>query len=215
MRQFRNIVIKDVKTVVDTLLSALNLRSEILQRKRKRKLILDLLTAYYCFSHIVKNGKDLLSIAGEEPIRRVTEMPEAARLKYGSSVYSMLLTQRLLLMKLDKLIKGQPIMELFDPKLKQDIEDLNRSKGMGLIAAASDLETYFWGERKYDDFILSDKETATYGRELAKLRYQANMITLILSGRSRIINIEAAQNNLNALEEAANSLRLKISELVP
>lgn len=73
---------RDIKTGVDILQKALDLRSEIIRRKRKRRLLLDLLTFYFCLYRVVETGRELLSIAGEEPLRKVMSLLPEQRLTF-------------------------------------------------------------------------------------------------------------------------------------
>ena len=49
---------QEVKTAVDIVNSALDLRAKIVRRKRKQELLLDLLTFYFCLNRLIKNGYD-------------------------------------------------------------------------------------------------------------------------------------------------------------
>lgn len=203
---------QELKTAVDIVNSALDLRSKIVRRKRKRELLLDLLTFYFCLNRLIENGYELLSVAGREPLKRAMALPPEERLKFSSKVYSLLLTQRLLLGKLSELIYAppmQPMMELFDASLKGELQQLINSKERGLLSIGAALEFYFiFGNKPLPD------EVEKYEEEIAKFRYQADIVSITLSGRSRkVINIKSIKNNLENLRAAGERLHTKINEL--
>ncbi|HEX8143888.1 MAG TPA: hypothetical protein VF553_14915 [Pyrinomonadaceae bacterium] len=200
---------QELKTGVDILQSALDLRSNFIKRKRRRELLFDLLTFYFCLSRLIQNGRELLSVAGREPLKKIMALPTEERLKFSSKVYALLLTQRLLLRKLSRLIQGQPVMEIFDPALKDELQKLIGWKDKGLLAVGSTLEFYFLLDGRP-----SRDEIESHGEELARFQYQASVVSIVLSGRSRkVLNMRSILRNLESLEEAGERLRAKINEL--
>ncbi len=200
---------KELKSGVDILHSALEIRSKIIKRKQKRQLRNDLLVFYFCLSRLIKNGRELLSVAGREPLKRIMALPSDNRLKISSDVYSLLLTQRLLLRKLSNLINGQPIMELFDSSLKEELQNLVNSKEKGLLSIGAALEFYFLlgGKPAY-------REIESHGEEIARFRYQTGIVSITLSGSSKkVMNVRSIKQNIENLKEASERLREKINEL--
>ena len=108
-----------LKTAVDILLQGLNLHLDVVKKRSRNKLLLDLLTFYHCLSRIVDNGADLLSLTSKKSLGQIMTLPSEERSKFASRVYQVLLTQRLLLRKLSDLIYRQPIFDLLEaiPKL--------------------------------------------------------------------------------------------------
>jgi hypothetical protein len=51
-----------LKTAVEILLKGLNLHLDVISKRNRNKLLLDLLTFYHCLSRLVENGDDLLSL---------------------------------------------------------------------------------------------------------------------------------------------------------
>ncbi len=205
-------MLQEVKTLVDVVNSALDLRATAARRKRKREFLLDLLTFYFCLNRLIENGHELLSVVGREPLKRAMALPPEERLIFSSKVYSLLLTQRLLLGKHSDLIIAppmQPMMELFDAPLKRQLKDLLGSKERGLISSGAALEFYF---------IFADKprpgDVERYGEEGAKFRYQSRIVSIALSGESRkIISIKSTKRNLENLREVGERLHGKINDL--
>jgi hypothetical protein len=203
---------QELKTAVDIVNSALDLRAKIVRRKRKRELLLALLTFYFCLNRLIENGYELLSVSGREPLKRVMTLAPEERLKFSSEIYSLLLTQRLLLGKLSDLIYAppmQPMMELFDASLKRKLQKLVNSKERGLLSIGAALEFYFvFGDRPLP------REVEKYGEEVAKFRYQTDIVSITLSGRSRkVISIKSTKSNLESLSEAGEKLRERINHL--
>jgi hypothetical protein len=200
---------RELKTGVDILQQALDLRAAVIRRKRRRELLLDLLTFYYCLIRLVKNGRELLSLAGEEPLKTIMSLPPEETLQFSSKVYSLLLTQRLLLGKLSDLIYGQPIVEIFDAMLKAELHKLVNSKERGLLAVGAALEFYFmFGGKAYG------ADVEKHGQEIANFRYQSSIVKEVLYGNTRrVVNVNSATKNIDRLETAAEKLRQKINEL--
>ncbi len=201
------LMIQYLKTAVDILLKGLNLHLDVISKRNRNKLLLDLLTFYHCLSRLVENGDDLLSLTAKKSLEQVMLLPAEERSSFASRVYQVLLTQRLLLRKLSDLIYKQPIFDLFDSNLKSRLEELIGSKEKGLLSIAADLEMYLiFG--MHPSRLLDTPE-----KELAHFRHQAGIVRDVFSEDSEIIDVKLAKKDLKKLRDANEKLRLKINEL--
>jgi len=202
-------MIEYLKAVADLLAEGLNLSSEVTQKQRRKKFLLDLLISYFCIARIVENGSDLLSLAGREPIKRIMAMTPEKRVDFTNRANSKLQTQKLLLQTLDSRIADEGIMEMLDAKPKKRLKRLIGSREKGLLAVASALEIYF-----IFDGHPSRREIKAFGQELARFRYQASIISMVFFERSQmIIDVRLAKKELRELEASNEKLRSKIDEL--
>jgi len=202
-------MIQDLKTSLDLLLRALNLRSEIKQIKNRRELIFDLLTAYFCLLQVVENGNDILTVLGAESAKRIIEMPEDERSKFTSHVYSLLITQTLLLTRITRLMHEQPILELLDPNFNHNLDTLTNKKLVLVGAMHASLRPLL-----IFDTNPTDQEVSAYGIETATLLYRARMIIRTFAGGSEASGAyELASKNLDEIKDGSERLRIIITEI--
>jgi hypothetical protein len=112
-------------------------------------------------------------------------------------------------MRLSHIINEATALDIFDAQLRKELDEAIGTKEDGLLAAGAAVEFYFMlGHYPSDD------EIATHGRSIARLRYQGRIVRqLFTDGEGEDINLESASMNLDALEAAAERLRVTIREI--
>ena len=176
-------------------------------KRKKDKLVLDLLMVYFCLLRVVRNGRELLAITGKKSVKAIACMAETERTKFLNDVYRLLMTQRLLLRELSALIYDKPIIDILDSSLRDELEALVGSKESGLLAIGAALEFYFlFGGRSYGP------EVKKHGQEIADIRYQSGIAREVLYGIDDRASIRDARKNMGALARATERFRASVEE---
>jgi hypothetical protein len=97
---------------------------------------------------------------------------------------------------------------VLDASLLRQLEKAIGSKERGLFHIGAVIEFYFlWGA------LPSDAEVRRYGEELAKFRYGASVMKLMIYLDGTFRHIKRAERSLNALKEKAERLQKQITKL--
>jgi hypothetical protein len=197
--------------LLDTLLKAVSQFGEIKDQSRRRDAARDLLAACVVVSEIVQNGEKLLKLAGSDPVGKITDMHEEERRPYAVEVHEMLREQLKRLVALSRLLEDAPVLQIVDANLKGELDAIIGTKEEGLMTIAAPLGFYLGMGA-----IPEQEEVVQYGDELASMRYQAKVLSLVLSGNesdaSSHLDLDSASNNLNELRAAGERLRKHVTE---
>lgn len=203
---------KGLAQLLDILLKAVSQFREITDQRRRRDTIRDLLAACLVINEIVQNGETLLKLAGTDPVRKITEMSEGERRPYASECLRMMSEQLSKLRKLNGLLEDTPVVQLVNANLKRELDAIIGTKEEGLMSVAAPLGFYLGLGA-----IPEQKDVALYGQELACMRYQAEVLSVLFTGNSVescCIDLTSASTNLNELRAAAERLRGSVTELI-
>jgi hypothetical protein len=207
---------KGIAELLEVLLKAVSKGLDVKDQRRRRETIRDLLAASIVAGDIVSNGKALLEMAGIDPVQKVTEMNEAERRPYASQCLQMLRQQMNRLESLSRLLEDAPVIQLLDAQLKRELDAIIGTKQEGLMSIAAPLGIYL-GLGAFPD----DNDEKQYGTEIACMRYQAEVMFVVLAGNRNggdphadvHIDIPSATANLNELQAAADRLQKRVGEL--
>lgn len=196
--------------LIDLLLKGAEQRKSLIESKRRRQLLLDLLTTYFVLRNVSSTGERLIAHAGDDPITRVTTMPVDAAKKWMVECKYLMLAQRANLHRLSNLLgyEGLPALDILDASLRADLRKVIGSKGSGLYSLGAGLEMYllFGG-------LPTKEDVARFGDVIARLRSGATMLQLLLAGESTQPSIAQMKADLQHLQSASERLRETIGEL--
>jgi hypothetical protein len=198
-------VFEGVAKLLDTLLKAARRISDGLDQSKRRNAIRDLIAVSLLANEIVRDGKSLLKRAGSDPVGKVTQMNAEERWAYARECCGLLSEQLDRLRRLSGLLDDAPLLEILDANLRCELDSIIGSKEEGLLAIVSPLGIYLTLGPLPDD-----AEVEKYGMELARMRYQADIVLCLLTNQDASVNsrieLDVAVANLNELSNASKRL---------
>ena len=196
--------------LTDLLLKGTERRKSIVESKRRRQLLLDLLTTYFVLRNVSEIGERLISHAGNDPIDRVTVMPSDDALKWLVECKYMMLAQRANLHRLSNLLgyEGLPVLDILDGNFRPELRKLIGSKGSGLFLLGASLELYLM----FGGFP-SQEDVARFGDTVAGVRSAAVQLQLLIAGEGASPPLDRVQSDLHHLQSALGRLRAILGQL--
>lgn len=135
-------MIEDIAAILEACIAATKAvldRSEKLTKERQQ---LAMLTAQFCFIGIAETGAKLLELSGPRPLETLKRMSVDELREFHALVQRYISIQLARLKKLHALLQDQQVVELFDPKLRQQIEQAVGGKSAGLYSIGAGLLFY-------------------------------------------------------------------------
>lgn len=196
--------------LLDTLLKAARQIGDGFDQRKRRNAIRDLLAVSLLANDIVRNGDSLLKLAGSDPIKKVTEMNSDERRTYAGECCRLLGEQLDRIRRLSGLVHDTPLIEILDADLRRELDAVIGTKGEGLMAIVAPLGVYLTLGP-----LPSNAEVERYGMDLARMRYQADVLLCALTrhdaGAETQIDMNSVVANLNSLSDASKRLLDKVS----
>jgi len=140
-------------------------------------------------------------------------MSEAERGSYASECLRLLRDQLHRLEVFSKLLEDAPVVEILDATLKRELDAIIGTKEEGLMSVGAPLGIYLMMGP-----LPSEADEKVSGIELARIRYQAEVLSVLFtgneSGANAHIDLDSATANLDELQAAGERLRRRVTELV-
>ena len=202
-------MLAELKTITETIIAAVRSVMTYAQGTRRAETLRTLLTAHYCLRLIAQTGRELVALAGPNPREKIAALLPGDRTEYWVTCQRHLSLQLARLLFLHDVLYGQPVVDLFDPALRADIDRAVGDKEEGLYGIGAALQFHFM----LGPFPEKEHESQ-FGREVASLFAQASLTSFALGSSERyMIDLPLAGHQLTELEKATERLRLAILEL--
>jgi hypothetical protein len=195
-------MLSGLKVIVDLLATGVRAFKEVRKENSRQNSALSLLTAYFLFRALVSEGRELLKMAGPDPVAKVSTLPASERREHVRACHRALRRQQFRLHKLSEIIFGEALLDVIDPALRNKIEEAIGNKFEGsVLSAAAAIEIYLMFGA-----LPTAEDIKTHGEELAGYRYQGHLAATFFGPNSDLIDINRAQLELDSLDHASIKL---------